>query len=61
MAKAVSKVIGQDFSRQSAKSVSYACVYGAQAARIAKTVGCSLELGQQIYDTYWAVAEPLAS
>ncbi len=60
MAKAVSKVIGQDFSRQSAKSVSYACVYGAQAARIAKTVGCSLELGQQIYDTYWEVAKPLA-
>lgn len=58
-AKKVSKVIGQEFSRQSAKSVGYACVYGAQAARIAKTVGCDLAVGQKIFDAFWEASQPL--
>lgn len=58
-AKKVSEVIGQTFSRQSAKSVGYACVYGAQAARVAKTVGCDLALGQRIYDAFWEASQPL--
>lgn len=58
-AKKVSEVIGQVFSRQSAKSVGYACVYGAQAARVAKTVGCDLALGQRIYDAFWDASQPL--
>lgn len=58
-AKKVSEVIGQPFSRQSAKSVGYACVYGAQASRVAKTVGCDLALGQQIYDAFWQASKPL--
>ena len=58
-AKKVSEVIGQEFSRQSAKSVGYACVYGAQAARVAKTVGCDLVLGQKIYDAFWEASAPL--
>jgi hypothetical protein len=59
-AKKVSEVIGQLFSRQSAKSVGYACVYGAQAARVAKTVGCDLHLGQKIFDAFWQASQPLA-
>ena len=59
-ARKVSSMIGQDFSRSSAKNVKYASTYGAQAARIAKTVGCDLALGQQIFDAFWAAAEPLA-
>lgn len=59
-AKKVSEVIGQDFSRQSAKSVGYACVYGAQAARVAKTVGCDITLGQKIFDAFWEASQPLA-
>lgn len=58
-AKKVSVAIGQDFSRQSAKSVGYACVYGAQAPRVAKTIGCSLEIGQKIYDAFWEASSPL--
>jgi len=58
-AKKVSEVIGQEFSRQSAKSVGYACVYGAQAARVAKTVGCDIVLGQKIFDAFWEASAPL--
>lgn len=58
-AKKVSEVIGQEFSRQSAKSVGYACVYGAQAARVAKTVGCDIVLGQKIFDAFWEASTPL--
>ena len=58
-AKKVSELIGQPFSRQSAKSVGYACVYGAQAARVAHTVGCDLALGQKIFDAFWEASQPL--
>lgn len=59
-AKKVSEMIGQEFSRSSAKAVKYASTYGAQAARIAKTVGCDIALGQKIFDAFWEAAEPLA-
>jgi DNA polymerase I-like protein with 3'-5' exonuclease and polymerase domains len=58
--KKVAALIGQDFSRSSAKNVKYASTYGAQAARIAKTVGCDITLGQKIFDAFWEAAQPLA-
>lgn len=36
------------------------CAYGAQPARVAKTVGCSLEIGELIHKAYWEAAKPLA-
>lgn len=36
------------------------CTYGAQAARVAKTVGCDLPTGQEIFDAFWLAAAPLA-
>lgn len=59
-ASKISALIGQDFTRQSAKPVKYACAYGAQPKRVAKTVGCSEELGAQIHGAYWDAAKPLA-
>lgn len=58
----VSEAIGKafPFSRTAAKPVKYACAYGAQPARVAKTVGCSLEIGELIHKAYWEAAKPLA-
>lgn len=36
------------------------CTYGAQAAKVAKTIGAPLEVGQQVFDAFWQAAEPLA-
>lgn len=36
------------------------CAYGAQPARVAKTVGCSVEIGALIHGAYWEAAKPLA-
>lgn len=59
-AKRVAEAIGRAFDRGSAKPVKYACAYGAQPKRVAKTVGCSLELGEKIFHAYWDAARPLA-
>lgn len=59
-AEKISQVIGQDFKRTPAKSVKYACAYGARPARVARTVGCSLEMGEKIFNAYWEAAKPLA-
>lgn len=58
----VSEAIGKPFpfSRTAAKPVKYSCAYGAQPARVAKTVGCSLEIGELIHKAYWEAAKPLA-
>lgn len=47
------------FPRSTAKNVKYGCSYNAQPARVAKTVGCSLEEGQIIFDAFWMQAAPL--
>jgi len=60
MAQRISAIINSDFGRSPAKNVKYGATYGAQAAKIAKTIGCSLEIGQMIYDAFWEAAEPLA-
>lgn len=59
MSERIAEAINGPFSRQSAKSVNYCCVYGGQPTRVAKTVGCSLEIGQTVFDTFWEVARPL--
>ena len=59
-ARKISSLIGKEFPRSSAKNVKYASTFGAQAARIAKTIGCDLALGQEIYDAFWEAALPLA-
>lgn len=59
-ARKIEEMIGQPFTRTSAKSVKYASTYGAQAHRIAKTVGCDEATGQAIFDAFWEAAKPLA-
>lgn len=61
MAEAISEIIGRKFGRSPAKNVKYGCTYGAQAAKVAKTIGDTLEVGQQVYDAFWLAAFPLAS
>lgn len=60
LARKIEEMIGQTFTRNSAKSVKYASTYGAQAYRIAKTVGCDEATGQAIFDAFWEAAKPLA-
>ena len=59
-AKLISKVIGRDFERDPAKSVAYACAYGAGDAKVAHTIGEDLETGKLVRETYWESAKPLA-
>jgi hypothetical protein len=59
MAKAISKIIGTDFGRSPAKNVKYGCTYGAQAAKVAKTIGSSIEVGNQVFEAFWDAAFPL--
>lgn len=59
-AKKIGVLIDQAFSRQSAKSVKYASSYGAQAAKIAKTIGCDLATGERVFNAFWEAAKPLA-
>jgi DNA polymerase I-like protein with 3'-5' exonuclease and polymerase domains len=58
-AKKISDIIGEVFGRTPAKSVKYACSYGARGPRVAKTVGCSLEMGDKIMNAFWDAAKPL--
>lgn len=58
-AKKISEAIGQAFGRPPAKNVKYGCTYGARPARVAKTVGCSLEIGELIFNAFWDAAAPL--
>lgn len=59
-AQRISEIICQPFERGSAKSVKYACSYGAQAPKVAKTIGCDISIGQLIFDGFWEAAKPLA-
>jgi hypothetical protein len=40
-------------SRDDAKSFSYACLYGAQPAKLAKMLSISLKKAQQLYNDFW--------
>jgi hypothetical protein len=59
LAREISAILGREFPRSTAKNVKYGCSYNAQVARVAKTVGCSLEEAQVIFDTFWKQAFPL--
>lgn len=59
LAKQISELLGRPFPRGTAKNVKYGCSYNAQVKRVAKTVGCSLEEAQIIFDTFWEQAFPL--
>lgn len=59
LAAYISELLGRPFPRGTAKNVKYGCSYNAQVARVAKTVGCSLEEAQIIFDAFWEKAAPL--
>lgn len=59
-AEFISKVLDKEFSRSNAKGVKYGCTYGAQASKVAKTIGSSLLEGEMVFDAFWNAALPLA-
>lgn len=61
MAAAISKIIGEKFGRAPAKNVKYGCTYGAQEAKVAKTIGKPLRIGKLVFDAFWETASPLKS
>lgn len=59
MAEKISAIIAREFTRSPAKSVKYGATYGAQGPKIAKTIGCDVETGNQIFEAFWEAAAPL--
>lgn len=59
MAEKISEIIGREFARSPAKSVKYGATYGAQGAKIAKTIGSDLQTGNVIFEAFWEAAAPL--
>lgn len=59
MAAAISEVIQRDFGRTPAKTTKYAATYGAQADKIAKTIGCDVQTAELVFETFWNKARPL--
>lgn len=59
LAGQITELLGRPFPRGTAKNVKYGCSYNAQVARVAKTVGCTLEEAQIIFDAFWEQAFPL--
>lgn len=59
LAASITELLGRPFPRSTAKNVKYGCSYNAQVARVAKTVGCTLEEAQIIFDAFWTQAAPL--
>jgi len=60
MAKRITETIGRKFERGPAKSVKYGVTYGAQAAKVAKTIGSDLYTGELVFTAFWDAAAPLA-
>lgn len=60
MARRITDMIGKKFERGPAKSVKYGATYGAQGAKIAKTIGSDLHTGNLVFDAFWEAAKPLA-
>lgn len=59
LAKKISEILGKEFPRSTAKNVKYGCTYNAQPPRVAKTVGCDVKTGEQIFNGFWEYAFPL--
>ena len=58
-AEFISSILNKDFSRGNAKGVKYGCTYGAQAAKVAKTIGTPLAEGELVFQAFWDAAMPL--
>ena len=52
-AKAYSIAAGREVTRSDGKNVTYAVLYGAQAAKIAKMLGVSKDQAQAVIDAFW--------
>lgn len=48
-----------DIARDAAKSIKYGITYGAQAPKIAKMLGESVDTGQRLFDDFWVAAPAL--
>lgn len=48
-----------DVTRDTAKTLKYATTYGAHIAKIAKTLGCSFEEAEKIFNDFWEASLPL--
>lgn len=59
LAKSISELLGRPFPRGTAKNVKYGCSYNAQIARVAKTVGCTIDEATIIFNAFWEQAAPL--
>lgn len=59
LAAYISDLLGRPFPRGTAKNVKYGCSYNAQIARVAKTVGCTIEEATIIFNAFWEKAFPL--
>lgn len=59
LAAYISELLGRPFPRGTAKNVKYGCSYNAQIARVAKTVGCTIEEATIIFNAFWEKAFPL--
>lgn len=60
MARRITETIGRKFERGPAKNVKYGITYGAQAPKVAKTIGSDMYTGQLVFDAFWEAAKPLA-
>lgn len=58
-AEKITEILGKLFERSPAKAVKYGCTYGAQAAKVAKTIGSDLKTGEIVFDAFWEAALPL--
>ena len=56
----LTEMLGEEFTRNSAKSVKYACAYGAQPYRLSVDNGWSLSIAKDVFNGYWEKAAPLA-
>jgi hypothetical protein len=59
LARKITEMLGKPFPRGTAKNVKYGCSYNAQAARLAKTIGCDLATATLVFDAFWEQAAPL--
>lgn len=59
LARSISALLGREFPRSTAKNVKYGCSYNAQPPRVAKTIGCSIDDANTIFNTFWEQAAPL--
>jgi hypothetical protein len=59
MAKRITEIIGREFGRSPAKNVKYGCTYGAQAKKVAKTIGSDIRVGEMVFSAFWEAAAPL--